>query len=105
MSIFLASKVLIGPETLHFIFFKKHFIYLFMRDTHTHTEVETQEDREAGSLQGARRGTHLGRVYRITPWAEDCTKPLSQPGSPKLCISTPCFVQGEVHFFKPYWVS
>ena len=35
--------------------FFKDFIYLFMRDTQK--EAETQAEGEAGSLQGARRGT------------------------------------------------
>ena len=38
------------------IFFKD-FIYLFMRDTHTHTEEQTQVEGEAGSMQGARDGS------------------------------------------------
>ena len=32
-------------------------------------EAETQAEGEAGSMQGARRGTG-SRVSRITPWAE-----------------------------------
>ena len=45
-------------------------IYLFMRDTHTERErrAETQAEGEAGSMQGARRGTWF-RVFRITPQA------------------------------------
>ena len=37
--------------------FLKDFIYSFMRDTHTEREAETQAEGEAGSMQGARRGT------------------------------------------------
>ena len=33
-------------------FFKKIY-YLFMRDTHTHREAETQAEEETGSIQGA----------------------------------------------------
>ena len=36
-------------------FFKKDFIYLFMRDLER--EAETQVEGEAGSIQGARCGT------------------------------------------------
>ena len=39
-----------------FIYFLD-LIYLFMRDTHTEREVETQAEGEAGSMQGARHGT------------------------------------------------
>ena len=45
-------------------FFKKYFIYLFMR--HTHTEAETQAEEEAGSMQGARCGTRSW-VFKIMP--------------------------------------
>ena len=41
--------------------------YLFMRDRER--EAETQADGEAGSMQGAQRGTR-SRDLRITPWAE-----------------------------------
>ena len=34
-----------------------NFIYLFMRDTETQREAETQAAGEAGSMQGAQRGT------------------------------------------------
>ena len=65
--------------------FFKDFVYLFMRHTHTHTErereAETQAEGEAGSMQGARRGTR-SRVSRIRPWAEGGAKPLSHPGPP-----------------------
>ena len=45
-----------GPS--FFFFFFKDFIYLFMRDTEK--EAETQAEGGAGSMQGARRGTHPG---------------------------------------------
>ena len=53
------------------------FIYLFMRKR----EAETQAEGEAGSMQGARRGTR-SRVSRIRPWAAGGAKPLSHPGCP-----------------------
>ena len=60
--------------------FFKDFIYLFMRDRETHTQrgwgAETQAEGEAGSMQGARRGTR-SQVSRIRPWAEGNTKPVS----------------------------
>ena len=46
-----------------------------------YTERETQAEGEAGSMQGARRGTR-SRVSRITPWAVGSDKPLSHPGCP-----------------------
>ena len=45
----------------------------------TQKEAETQVEGEAGSTQGARRGTQSW-VSRITPWVEGGTKPLSHPG-------------------------
>ena len=50
-----------------------------MRDTER--EAETQTEGEAGSMQGAQRGTP-SRVSRIMPWAEDHAKLLSHPGCP-----------------------
>ena len=50
-----------------FIFLKKDFIYLFMRDTHT--EAKTQARGEAGFMQGAQRGTR-SRDSRTNSWAE-----------------------------------
>ena len=46
--------------------------YLFIHER----ESETQAEGEAGSMQGALRGTR-SQVSRITPWAEGGTKPLS----------------------------
>ena len=51
-----------------------------MRDTER--EAETQAEGEAGSMQGAQRGT-WSQVSRIMPWAEGSTKPLSQLGCPE----------------------
>ena len=50
-----------------------------MRDTER--EAETQAEGEAGSMQGARRGTGF-QVSRIMPWAEGGAKPLSHLGCP-----------------------
>ena len=36
-----------------YTFFLKDFIYLFMRDTESEREAETQAEGEAGSMQGA----------------------------------------------------
>ena len=54
-----------------------------MRDTQR--EAETQAEGEAGSMQGAGRGTRF-RVSRITSWAEGGAKPLSHPGCPWLGV-------------------
>ena len=48
----------------------------------TERGAETQAEGEAGSMQGARRGTR-SRVSTITPWAEGGSKPLSHQGCPK----------------------
>ena len=50
-----------------------------MRDTEREKEAETQAEGEVGSRQGAQHGTR-SRVSRVTPWAEGCAKPLSNPG-------------------------
>ena len=50
-----------------------------MRDTEHKREAQTQAEGEAGSMQGARRGTQ-SQVFRITTWAEGGTKPLSHLG-------------------------
>ena len=86
--------------------------YLFIHERHTHrerereTETETQAEGEAGSMQGARRGTR-SRVSRITPWTEvsclvppsaqgvilgtwdwiPCRAPCVEPASPSACVS------------------
>ena len=44
-------------------------------------EIETQAEREAGSMQGVRRGTR-SRVPRITPWVKAALNPLGHPGCP-----------------------
>ena len=49
-------------------------------------EAETQAEGEAGSMQGARRGTR-SQVSRIRPWAEGGGKPLSHPGCPASFIN------------------
>ncbi|XP_048963116.1 CTP synthase 2 isoform X3 [Canis lupus baileyi] len=41
----------------------------YEHDTEREREAETQEEGEAGSVQGARRGTQ-SRDFRITPWAK-----------------------------------
>ena len=43
---------------------------------------DTEREREAGSMQGARCGTQ-SRVSRIRPWAEGGAQLLSHPGCPK----------------------
>ena len=53
-----------------------------MRDTQKEKEAETQAEGEAGSMQGARRGTQSW-VSRITPWAEGGAKTTEPPGLPK----------------------
>ena len=54
-----------------------------MEDREREGEAETQAEGEAGSMQGARRGTQ-SQVSRIRPWAEGGAKPLSHLGCPVL---------------------
>ena len=49
------------------LFFLK--IYLFMVDTERERDTHTQAEGEAGSMQGAQRGTRSWDS-RTTPWAE-----------------------------------
>ena len=64
---------------------------MIVTHTHTHTErerersAETQAKGEAGSMQGARRGTRSW-VSRIRPWAEDGAKSPSHLGCPKMIV-------------------
>ena len=53
-----------------------------MRDTETGREAETQAEGEAGSVQGARRGTR-SRVSRIRPWAEGRHPTAEPPRDPQ----------------------
>ena len=60
----------IYPSTRHstvYYFFKR--FYLFIHERERAREAETQAEGEAGSMQGALRGTR-SLVSRITPWAE-----------------------------------
>ena len=52
-----------------------------MRDTERVPETQAQAEGEAGSMQGARRGTR-SPVSRITPWAKGGAKPLGHLGCP-----------------------
>ena len=77
------AKHLVNESNFYFSFsifllvkrtlFKK--FYLLMRDT------EREAEGEAGSTQGARRGTRT-RVSRIRPQAEGGATPLSHPSCP-----------------------
>ena len=61
-----------------------------MRDTQREggREAETQAKGEAGSMQGARRGTR-SRVSRITPEPKADSQPLSHPGIPEMGFRCP----------------
>ena len=48
-------------------------------------EAEAQAEGEAGSIQGARRGTQ-SQVSRMTPWTEGGAKPLSHRGCPRIIL-------------------
>ena len=52
-----------------------------MRERERVGGAQTQAEGEAGSMQGARRGTQSWDS-RIRPWAEGGAKPLSHPGIP-----------------------
>ena len=66
---------------LLFVCFKILFIHEQHREERE-KEAQTQGEREAGSMQGAQRGTP-SRVSRIRPWAEGGAKPLSHLGCPR----------------------
>ena len=55
--------------------------------TEREREAETQTEGEAGSMQGARRGTRSW-VSRITPWAAGGAKPLCHQGCPNVFFLT-----------------
>ena len=65
-----------------FIFLKRFYLFIHERHTQREKETKTQAEGEAGSMQGAWRGTR-SRVSRITPWAEGGAKPLRHPGCPR----------------------
>ena len=56
-----------------------------MRDTERERLRHTQAEGEAGSMQGALRGTRSW-VPRITPWAAGGAKPLHHRGCPRICL-------------------
>ena len=89
-------------KSLDFYLFFLRF-YLFMGDTDRERGRDTAEG-EAGSMQGARRGTR-SRVSRITPRAEGGAKPLSHLGCPasiqvwpRCPRSKPCALGTTNHF-------
>ena len=70
-----------------------------MRDTGR--EAETQAERGAGSMQGARGGTR-SPDSRITPWAEGGAKPLSHLGCPiwqllRMGLHTGCLTGSDLY--------
>ena len=67
-------------------FFLRFYLFIHERHTDCEREAETQAEGEAGSMQGAPRGTR-SRVSRITIWAKGDAKPLSHPGSPKVLFN------------------
>ena len=56
--------------------------------------TETQAEGEAGSVQGAQRGTR-SRVSRIRPWAEGSAKPPSHWAA-VVPVSFPDYIIGAV---------
>ena len=71
------------PEFFFFIYF-----YLFIHERVCVREGERGRagEGEAGSLQGARRGTG-SPISRIRPWAEGSAKPLGLLGCPVILNS------------------
>ena len=76
-----------------------------MTDTEREREAETQAEGEAGSMQGARRGTR-SQISRITPRAKGGAKPLGHWGCP-VCLSfVDAFCQSElIPFYSWFAVS
>ena len=77
--------------------FLRDLIYLFMRDTHTHTEAETQAEGEAGSLQGAQCGI---RDSRIMPWAAGGCSTAEPPRHPFLFPFLKHLISGVLHWLS-----
>ena len=73
-----------GKLFLYFLFLKKDFIYLFMRDIER--EAETLAEGEAGSLQGAQCRT-CSPILRSRQEPKADAQPLSHPGVPLPCFS------------------
>ena len=70
---------------------------MFIHERQREREVETQAEEEAGSMQGARRGTpSLGS--RITPWAEGGAKSWSHPGCPHIKFIS-VYSHANIHIF------
>ena len=63
-----------------------------MTDTQREREAETQAEGEAGSLQGAQRGTG-SLVSRITPQAKGGAKPLGHRAVPKILFLSNLYTQ------------
>ena len=61
--------------------------------TDTETEKQIQAEGEAGSMQGAPRGTR-SRVSRTRPWPEGSAKPLGHWGCPPSRTSDPSPARG-----------
>ena len=55
---------------------------LFIYDRHREREAETQEEGEAGSMPGTRRGTR-SRDSRIAPWAKGRRQTAEPPRDPE----------------------
>ena len=79
----------------HTIFF--FFKILFIHERHTQKKAETQAEGDAGSMQGARRGTQP-RDSRITPWAEGGAKPMSHLGCPDTGFRMQLFLKKTSYF-------
>ena len=73
---------------LHIPFFFFLILFIYSWETHRERGRETQAEGEAGSMQGAQRGTP-SQVSRITPWAEGSATPLRHLGYPVLVFSKP----------------
>ena len=79
-----------------FFFFLRLLIYLFMRPRERGRDTA---EGEAGSMQGARRGTR-SRDPRVMPSAKAEASPLSPPGVPDEVVSCLCCSLAVIHFLN-----
>ena len=80
--VYLSSNSIVFHYLIYVVFFLTNILFIYLWQTRGGW-ADTQAEGEAGSMQGAWRGTQ-SQVSRITPWAEGDAKPVSHQGCPEL---------------------